>query len=164
MKFHENGFQVGADLLKTWSVKQQLKAYQNGVKTNWESPNSTDIHSLKLISNVKSYLTKYLTKTTQENQENSNSQTQERKEIGRSWGASVIISNIKGADTELDSELEENLKKLEKHFPNQVYKGDYFTVIDISLQMIESIGCQGLLTLFRRYLFNQFGYSSQLQL
>lgn len=160
--FHSSGFRLRQDLLKTWSIKQQLKAYKIGVQTDWKSPNSTDIHSLKLITNVKSYLTKYLTKSTQELKENLNSQTEEKPEIGRSWGASVIISNIKGATTEIDSQLEKNLITLQKNFPNQVYKSDYFTVIDISLQMIESVGCLGLLNLFRRYLFNQFGHSSQL--
>ena len=164
MKFHENGFQVRSDLIGKWTVKQQLKAYKVGLQTNWKSPNSTDIHSLKLISNVKSYLTKYLTKTTQELKENFNSQSEEKKEIGRSWGASVVISNIKGATTEIDNQLENNLRTLEKHFPKQVYKSDYFTVIDISLSMIESVNCESLLLLFRRYLFDSFGYSSQLTL
>jgi len=161
-EYHKEGFQVRADLLKTWSLKQQLRAYETGLQTNWKSPNSTDIHSIQLITNIKSYLTKYLSKQTQELKENSNSQLEERKEIGRGWGASVIISNIKGATTEIDSQLEENLKTLQKHFPNQVYKGDYFTVIDINISMVESSGCQSLLFLFRDYLFKQFGHSSQL--
>lgn len=161
-EFHKDGFNVRKDLLNKWTLKQQLKAYKNGIQTNWRSPNSTDIHSLKLITNIKSYLTKYLTKTTQELKENFNSQTEEKSGIGRSWGASVVISNIKGATTEIDSQLEENLRTLEKHFPNQVYKSDYFTVIDIDLSMIERINCQGLLYLFRKYLLDCFGYSSQL--
>ncbi len=162
IEFHKNGFQVRADLLQKWTLKQQLQAYQNGIKTNWSSPNSTDIHSISLINNIKSYLTKYLTKQTQELKENLNGQLEEKTGIGRSWGASVIISNIKGATTEIDSKLEENLRTLENHFPNQVYKSDYFTVIDIDLSLIESVGCDGLLFLFRDYLFKQFRHSSQL--
>lgn len=42
--------------------KRQKKAYEQGVTSNWKSPNSTDIHALKSIKKLTAYVSKYLTK------------------------------------------------------------------------------------------------------
>jgi hypothetical protein len=161
-EYHKNGFQVREDLLTTWPKDKQYQAYLKGLKTDWHNPNSIDIHSIKNITNIQAYLTKYLTKNEQEKKTDNLKTELLKPEIGRTWGASVIISNIKGATTEIDSEIEEHLKKLEEHFNSHIFKSDYFTVIDISLDMIESIGCKSLTEIFYRYLFDEFNYSRQL--
>lgn len=61
-KFHRGGFKVREKLLRTWSYKKQLKAYRAGIANDWNSPNSSDIHGLRKIRDLKSYLSKYLTK------------------------------------------------------------------------------------------------------
>lgn len=61
-KWHEKGFRVRTNLLKTWCYEKQKQAYERGSKQHWHSPNSTDIHSLQKIINIKSYITKYITK------------------------------------------------------------------------------------------------------
>lgn len=62
--FHANGFKVRFDLLDHWPLKQQQLAYQEGVRTDWYSPNSVDIKSVKHVQDLSSYLSKYLTKQT----------------------------------------------------------------------------------------------------
>lgn len=163
-EYHKNGFQVRADLLKTWPADKQYQAYLKGLKTDWNNPNSVDIHGIKNILNLSSYLTKYLTKNDQSKQpENFNSQLL-KPEIGRTWGASVVLSNISGAVTEIDSQLEENLKTLKQHFPNQIFYSDYFTVIDLSIEMVNSVKCKALTDFFYKYLFECFDYSQELTL
>jgi hypothetical protein len=160
--YHEKGFKVRTELLKTWPAEQQKKAYERGKRLDWRDPNSTDIHSIYGITNIKAYLTKYLTKEEKTLEEHSNSQIEEQKKIGRSWAASSVLANIKGASTIIDSEIEEHLKNIEEHFPNQVYKDKYFTVIDITLEMLHTLKCNSLEELFQSYLLKEFGYCTQL--
>ena len=162
--YHKNGFTLRTDLLKTWPADKQFQAYQKGLKTDWNNPNSIDIHSIQNIHNVSAYLIKYMSKNEQEKtQENFNSQT-EKPNIGRTWGASVVLSNIKGATTEIDTQISENLETLRNHFNSQIFKSDYFTVIDISIDMVNSVNCKSLTDLFYRYLFDSFKYSQELTL
>ena len=51
--WHKEGFKVRPELLGKWDAKAQLKAWKEGEKMNWRSPNSTDIHSIQNISNIK---------------------------------------------------------------------------------------------------------------
>lgn len=61
-EFYKDGFQVRTDLLKTWSKERQLAAYHRNVKCQWNNPNSTDIHSVRKVLNLRSYFSKYLVK------------------------------------------------------------------------------------------------------
>lgn len=162
-EWHSGGFKVRTDLLSKWKLEAQKKAYSEGVKFDWRNPNSTDIHSIQNISNIKAYLTKYLTKTEQEKKEPLKEDLKEDLKTGRSWGASVLISNIKGAVTEIDSDIENHLRTLEEHYPSMVYKQDYFTIIDISLETLEALKINSLTHLFYQYLEREFNYNSQLK-
>ena len=162
IKFHANGFQVRDELLKTWSAEQQKKAYHRGLRLDWRDPNSTDIHSIYGITNIKAYLTKYLTKEKKQSEEHFKQPIEEEKKFGRIWAASSVLANIKGASTIIDGEFEEHLKNIEKHFPNQVYKDKYFTIIDITIDMIHTLKCSSIENLFNSYLLKEFGHSTQL--
>lgn len=163
-QYHKEGFKLRNDLINTWPADKQYKAYLEGLKTDWNNPNSIDVHGINNITNIKNYLTKYLTKTDQQKEENLNSQSENQKEIGRIWGASTIFSNIKGASTEIDSQLEENLKNLENHSNSRIFKSDYFTIIDISIETLEDCKCTELLKLFFDYMKTSFQYSYQFHL
>ena len=60
--WHRDGFRVRKNLLRTWPLRKQQAAYERGARTHWNSPNSTDIHSVQKIRDLKSYITKYVTK------------------------------------------------------------------------------------------------------
>lgn len=62
INWHQNGFKVRTELLKTWPKDKQQQAYNRNSKLHWNSPNSTDIHSIQKIRNIKLYITKYITK------------------------------------------------------------------------------------------------------
>lgn len=63
IQWHNNGFRVRQNLLKTWPKRKQYDAYKRGSRINWNSPNSTDIHSTRNIKDLKGYVTKYFTKS-----------------------------------------------------------------------------------------------------
>ena len=60
--WHRDGFRVRKNLLRTWPLRKQKAAYERGARTHWNSPNSTDIHSVQKVRDLKSYITKYVTK------------------------------------------------------------------------------------------------------
>lgn len=61
-EWHKNGFRPRPWLFDHWPIKEQYNAYLFGVKTDWRSPNSTDIHKVRYINNIKAYVSKYLSK------------------------------------------------------------------------------------------------------
>lgn len=60
--WHKNGFRVRKELLPHWPEYEQRKAYQKGVETNWNDPNSTDVHKVYKIKDVEAYLIKEIAK------------------------------------------------------------------------------------------------------
>jgi len=163
-EFHKDGFKLRTELLNKWPADKQKKAYERGIRLNWRDPNSTDIHSIYGITNIKAYLTKYLTKQENTPPEKPSEDQEDKKDIGRGWAASVILSNIKGARTVIDSEIESQLNHITKHFPDKVYKTDYFTIIEIDLQLIHAMKCTAIEDLFNQYILKEFMQAVQLKI
>jgi hypothetical protein len=143
--FHKNGFQARKDLFKHWDYQSQIKAYKQGKINDWNSPNSTDIHSLYKISKVKEYISKYTTKDEQ------NSEVK-----GRFWGCNFELSHLTGGTTELDSYLKSELNGLIAKYKPKCYDGDYFTVIHIDVNKLNCIEFENLFNLFTSYLHEHF--------
>lgn len=59
------------------------RAYQAGVNSNWESPNTTDVHAVWKVSNIAAYITKYMAKDP----------TLSAKYKGRIWGCNNELSD-----------------------------------------------------------------------
>jgi hypothetical protein len=161
-KFHENGFKVRKELLKNWPEEKQRKAYLEGVKTNWTSPNSTDIHSVRFITNLKLYVTKYLTKNEKQKKDGNNLQTSANDQTGRIWGCNQNLSNIKGAQLEVDSEIETAIKKVIDILKPRIYSDSYFSVYYVDIRNISRISPDVLFLEFASYLCQHFNFNSQL--
>lgn len=159
--YHKDGFKVRYDLLDKWPIEKQKQAYEKGLKSDWHNPNSIDVHGIKNILNLKNYITKYMTKLVSNPNEKEKNPLYGRKNIGRIWSSSTILSNITGATTEVDSCIERDLGTIEEHFKKAFYKTEYFTVIDISITDLESLKCLELLNLFFHFMLDKFQYSYQ---
>ena len=159
---HASGFKARPELFNTWPLDKQRQAYHKGLKTKWNNPNSIDIHSIQNITNIQAYLQKYITKNDQSKKPENTEETGKNKNIGRTWNASVILSNIKGATSPVDRETENQLLFIEKHFPELIFRSAYFTVIDISIEKLQKMKLNSLTTIFYEYLLSQFNYSIQL--
>lgn len=59
---HGNTIFIDKEKLNKWCFCKQVLAVQKGKKENWRNPNSTDIHKLEKVKNIRHYMTKYLTK------------------------------------------------------------------------------------------------------
>lgn len=152
-KFHSEGFRVRSELLQKWEYKAQVKAYQTGKANDWSSPNSTDVHSIKQVSNVRKYVLKYTTKDEKNGPVS-----------GRMWGCSVDLSNIPGAQDIIAAEIYEEIGRLKKEFPDSMYEAEYFTTFSLPVQLLKSIGCNALYMLFSKFLIDRFDYHIQTEI
>lgn len=143
-------------------------------KNGRKQPNSTDIHSLRKIKNLKSYMIKYMTKDEKCKTNNDGIKAQEKHEgnlphddtaqqTGRIWGCSHNLSKIQGYRTEIDNETAEQIEKLLKSDKAKTYSGDYFTVINIRFQDLAAAGAEHLFYYFADYLLQTFDFNLQME-
>lgn len=123
----------------------QVEAYAYGEATNWQNPNTVDIHRLQSQNNIKGYICKYMTK-------NDGTDTSRRKIGGNLWGAADLLRDIKAYKEEFSDELRGALLNMSASVPNSVRTTYVTTMGTMSMQMYEDNELQGkvavLATLF----------------
>ena len=139
-EFFKGGFKVRQDLLQKWAYKNQLEAYRTGSRNDWNSPNSSDIHSVVKIKNLPAYLAKYCVKN-----------SEGRKIEGSLWNLSESLSRISGASGVIDSFLGEELTKIVNLFPERVHKHDFYTIVYVPVTEWSNIVNGDLYELFQLY-------------
>lgn len=150
--FHSGGFACRKELLKHWSYENQLKAYQKGKANDWASPNSTDIHSIKKVTDVRKYVLKYTSK------DDPNGSIE-----GRIWGCNFELSNIKGGVEVAYSSISNEINIISQSGRFRIYKADYFTVMDVKADELLELGCNQLFKIFSDYLVQRFSFNYQLK-
>jgi hypothetical protein len=135
---------------KKYNRNEAKKIYNNGVKNNWRHPNSTDIHSLRFVNNITSYLSAYLTKK---------EQNQELE--GRLYGTSQNLSDIKGARDIICSDISAEINKIMLSKKFKYIKGDYFELIFIDFIDLRNLNCSLLYNLFLEYMLLHFDFHLQ---
>ncbi|MBA7679718.1 hypothetical protein ES703_88020 [subsurface metagenome] len=151
--FHEGCFSVREDLLKAWSYKAQIKAYKAGKANDWSSPNSTDIHSVWKMKNIKAYVSKYCTKD-----------EQSEGLTGRLWGCNEELSNIPGARIVIDQLVSDALKSIFDKYSPEIYEGSYFSCASISFEWLRDPDSTELFKAFAGFLNDHFGHSLQAEI
>jgi len=148
--YHAGGFKVRKQLLKTWEYKAQIKAYNTGKANDWNSPNSTDIHSVHKIRDIAAYLSKYCTKD-----------EQTKGLSGRLWGCNYQLSDIPGGQLVVDSHVSDSLNRLIEKYNPDLYSGKYFSTFFINLEMLRDPEADILLKAFSAFLINHFSFNLQ---
>lgn len=178
--FHAGGFQVREELLKNWSYKNQLKAYKEGKANDFSNPNSTDIHSLRLINDAKAYMMKYMVKDQQRNHSQVSAKSinyemhgvkeggslsrnvlsflRKTADIGRLWSSSYDLTNITGAKIIVDSVVEKELRSAFRKCKPKYYKGDHFSVIEFTTDDLIKYGANYIIKEFALYLLEKFKF------
>ena len=133
-------------------------AYDFGVKTDWRQPNSTDIHSLKKIKDVASYITKYFSKDSGAPVDEIKIEGQKVKYmVPRLWGCSQDISKLRSLQLYPDEfendRLMDEYKTLENEAPRK--DKDYITVILVTFAELVNKGYKELSELFLNHI-NEF--------
>jgi hypothetical protein len=139
--WHREGFKFRPELSQTWNYAAQLKAYKSGLLHDWNNCNSTDVHSLRHITNVASYFVKYLTK-----------QDQSANIDGRLWGCSYNLSQLPGVRTYAEGTVSDETAELMKQPGVRVFKGDYFMVIYFPVFKLILLFCPQLHNLWIQYM------------
>lgn len=155
-EFHRAGFRVREKLLAKWDYKSQIKAYQKGKLNDWSSPNSTDIHSIRKIKNVKAYVTKYMTKPPKLDHETGELFDSEIKQTGRVWGCNHELSNVQGAQIYVDWSVSDIMTEICMQNSVHFYKGDYFSCYYLSASDLVRLGASDIIEYFFSYLRDHF--------
>jgi hypothetical protein len=143
--WHRDGFHFRPELAAKWDRAAQFKAYKAGLLHDWHNPNSSDVHSLRLITNVRAYMVKYITKASQgQNIE------------GRLWGCSSNLSNIKGAISETYYTLSDEISRFFKDERVRVYSTEHFTCAYFEPGLLLSAHYPEILALFDSYIQSRF--------
>jgi len=148
--FHAGGFKVRENLLREWEYKAQVKAYKAGKANDWSSPNSTDVHSVQKVHDIKKYVAKYQMK------DDVNGEVE-----GRVWGCNEALSNIKGAVEIASFTYSREIAFIVRNKPERIYSSDYFTVIHVSIAELLAMRCMALFKLFCSFLLQHFDFNYQ---
>lgn len=95
-------------------IEKNKKAYSYGLRTNWRSPNTTDVKSVKNVKSLSAYLAKYLTKEAGDKEKTGIFADSLRSLTGRLWFCSRTISNLKNVKLDLNKETKKVIYVLNK--------------------------------------------------
>lgn len=143
--WHRDGFKFRPDLAKKWNYTAQLKAYKDGILHDWANPNSTDVHSLKLVGNVRAYLTKYITKS-----------EQSENITGRLWGSSENLAHLNGGRTYAEGNAADEIDRMISRSDVRYFKSDFFSCLFFDPGTLFSGEFPILADLFETYIRDHF--------
>jgi hypothetical protein len=160
-EFYKNGFRLSENPNDKRTVEQQRKAFIIGQKSNWTSPNSTDIHDTRKIKDIKSYVAKYMSKQPDVNLDDPDSIENVQQVNGRLWSSSHDLANPTGARLIEDWTISDELELIATTSKCRIYKADYFSVMYISFRDLAKFGTGLLFNYFSHYLNDVFSFSLQ---
>jgi hypothetical protein len=143
--WHRSGFTFRPELAPRWTMAAQLRAYKDGIRTDWHSPNSTDVHGLSQVGNVRSYLLKYIEKS-----------EQSAEVQGRLWGCSSGLADLKGARAIAAGAIADELDILAVSKSIKLFKSEYFSVMYFDPKLLATLHLVLLISLFNEYLIATF--------
>ena len=120
-----------------------ISRYQN--RFPGKTPNSTDVHSVRKIRNLSTYLAKYCAK-----------ESTGRPIKGKQWGLSYKLSRLKSAVDVRYSDIDRELRGLIKICGDKVKRGDYHTCIFVKVSEWIGQGFAVLEHVFQEYLLHAF--------
>jgi hypothetical protein len=162
-EFFKDGFRLSKNKNDKRTVEQQRKAYIIGQKSNWTSPNSTDIHDVRKIRDIKNYVGKYMSKQPDLSYENSEEEIDRLTVKGRLWSCSHNLSNCKGCQLVEDWEVSDEIEAVVKNSGCKVYNDNYFSVVFIDYENLSKFGATKLFEYFASYLIEHFNYHVHLK-
>ena len=167
LEYHKHGFKFDKEDGRNRLYKEQFNAYKVGNQTGWDNPNSIDIHSLKYIRNIKSYMVKYMSKNEQYSEKEKveyNALPEEEKAMirdkmgvsGRLWSCSSNLTNLKGGECDCDSFIYEELERIAQDNEDCRYDSDYFHVYTVDINTLTRLNCRSLLSVFEDFIRLRF--------
>lgn len=157
--FHKDGFRVREDLLEQWPEVSQRAAYERGVATNWEDPNSTDVHKVFKVKDLAAYLSKEFGKTLQNQKGRKHYAAQLEDELPRLiaegdtdrylqmlklssnaakvWDCSANLSKGKYFSVEMKQQQFEYLERAVKEGVAKKFEGEMFCIYKFQRNIVD---------------------------
>lgn len=161
-----------------WTKDHSNKPFPK-TQRDYFAVNGTDIHSTRKVKDLAKYMSKYMIKNDTSNRirekrnikhlpknydkqtprytENSKIYLKNFKGVGRIWGCSYNLSNLKGAYDTLNIAILDELEVLQNH--KDVYQKNeaYFKYISFDNKLLDQLKLFHLKNLLNNYLTSQFG-------
>lgn len=163
-EFFKNGFRMSENPNDKRTRKEQIRAYIIGQKSDWRSPNSTDIHDTRKIKDAKKYVSKYMSKQPDIDLESSDLESEKLIVKSRLWSCSHDLSNVKGCEVLESWDISDELEQVAAGSKCRVYSDTYFKVMYCSIQDVLRHGTGLLFKYFSDYLITEFNYSLQTEM
>ena len=176
--WHRDGFHYNPKYAPRWNREAQLKAYHEGLRTDWDNPNSVDIHGTRHIINLKAYFSKEIAKNPDPA---GNNRPEEKCPIccdtmrtvegnfrcddcshskthvsGMLWGCSVLLTDLPGARTDVDSKITEELEAIAQSGKAYIYHARYYSIYYTDHKLLTELQCKFLLDCFEQYVRQKF--------
>jgi hypothetical protein len=162
-EFYKDGFRVSTSKEDKRTIEQQRKAFILAQKSDFRSPNSTDIHDTRKVKDIKKYVGKYMAKDAEIDLNNIESDEEKKIIKARLWSCSQNLSNIEGCQLVEDWEISDELEKVAEKSKCKIYRDTYFSVMFIDSQRLIEYGSEKLYMYFANYLLKKFDYHLQLK-
>lgn len=163
-EFYSEGFRPTNFECDKRSIEDQRKAYVIGQKSNWTSPNSTDIHNTRKVTDIKKYVGKYMCKNPDVNLESNDIDNSTQIVNGRLWSCSQNLSNVEGCQLVEDWEISDELEKVAENSGCKIFRDVYFSVLFIDATKLKKFGSDLLFKYFSDYLISKFDYHLQVSI
>jgi hypothetical protein len=109
-----------------------LNSYTIGTNSGWRHPNSTDIHSVKRIRDLRKYVTKYLCKEVDA--------FVDRLITGRLWFISQALSEARNMTDLITTGLDDEIQSLTDQAPTKVFKTEHCFILQLSMSDMKKLG------------------------
>jgi hypothetical protein len=178
LNWHRDGFKYAPQYAPRWDRAAQYKAYQEGLRTDWDNPNSVDIHGTRHIINLKAYFSKEISKnpdpakpdlpdekcpicrglmrTVKSNFRCDHCSHSKTHVSGMLWGCSVLLTDLPGARTDVDNKITEELEAITQSGKAYVYNSRYYSIYYCDHKLLTELQCRLLLECFEEYVRQKF--------
>lgn len=176
--WHRDGFKYNPKYAPRWDYAAQKKAYEEGLRTDWDNPNSTDIHSVRHVINLKAYFSKEISKnpvpaainrphekcpvcggtmrTDKDNFRCDDCLHSKTHVSGMLWGCSVLLTHLPGGRTDVDSSIQAELDAIAGSGHAYVYNARYYSIYYTDYKLLTELKCEQLLECFEAYIRQKF--------
>lgn len=176
--WHRGGFKYAPQYAPRWNREAQLKAYQEGLRTDWDNPNSVDIHGTKHIINLKAYFSKEISKNpdpavidrpleicpvcggamhTEHGNFLCDSCSHSKTHVsGMLWGCSLLLTDLPGGRTDVDTGIQAELDAIAGSGHAYVYNARYYSIYYSDFKLLTELKCKRLLECFEEHIRQKF--------
>lgn len=146
-EFYKNGFKPRPKSKTREEIARDYRRYIQAKAQDFRDPNSTDIHGVFQIRNLKNYIQKYIGK---------NAEGQDLPVSGKLWDCSATLKKLKGATGLISSSVSRCIDWLYKKLPDKFKAMDHCDIYRIGIDELVKFNCFPLLNIVSGFIEKYF--------